>query len=132
MSLTTALAFFTLITISMVLLEIVYTYATQGFGFGFSSNRGTPEYGALAVRIKRALQNQVESAAYIVPALAGAAIAGLEGGGIETAALLIIIGRAAFAILYYTGIPFVRVPAFLMATLPTFYLACMLVTSLAS
>lgn len=129
MSLVTALAVFTLITLMMVGIEIMYTYATQGFGFGFSANRGTPGYGPFAIRIKRAYQNQVESAAYIVPVLAGGAIAGLQGGGVETAALLIIIGRAAFAVLYYSGVPFIRVPAFVLGTVPAFYLAYLLLST---
>ncbi|MBL4726105.1 MAG: MAPEG family protein, partial [Rhizobiaceae bacterium] len=62
------------------------------------------------MRIQRAYQNQVESAAYVVPVLAAGALVGLEGSGAETAALLIILGRIAFALLYYTGIPFIRVP----------------------
>lgn len=48
----------------------------------------------------------------------------------ETAALLIVLGRAAFSILDYTGIPFVRVPAFVLGTFPTLYIVAMLLTSL--
>lgn len=122
MSLLTALALFGVITLALVGFEIMFTYATQGFGFGFSSNRPQVELSPFAIRVKRTLQNQIESAAYIVPALAAAHFAGLRGGGVELAALLIVVGRAAFALLYYTGVPFIRVPAFVMVNLSCIYL----------
>lgn len=132
MSFTTALVAFGGITLAMLGLEIMYTYATQGFSYGFSSNRAAVEQSAFALRIKRAYQNQVESAAYGVPVLAAAAVFGLQGAGVETAALLFVMGRAAFAILYYTGITFIRVPAFLVSTLSIFYIVYSLLTSAAS
>ena len=123
MTFITALVVFGIITLLMLGLEITTTYAVQGFGFGFSANRGTVESPALALRIKRAYQNQIESAAYGVPILAAAALTNLQFGGAEFAAMLFVIGRGAFAILYYTGIPFIRVPAFVMGTLSIFYIA---------
>ena len=130
MSFLTALVLFGILTLLMLGFEIMFTYATKGIGFGFSANRSpSTEYSPLALRIKRAYQNQIESAAYGVPILAAAAFSDLESGSAETAALLFIVGRAAFAILYYTGVSFVRVPAFLMSTLSTFYIAYVLLNS---
>lgn len=129
MSFVTALIAFGIVTLLMLGLEIMTTYATQGFTFGFSANRADVERPPLALRIQRAYQNQVESAAYGVPILAAAAISGLQFGGAETAALMFVAGRAAFAVLYYTGIPFIRVPAFLLGTLSIFYIAYGLVVS---
>lgn len=123
MSFLTALVAFGVLTLILLGVEIMFTYATQGFGYGFSANRGAVERSALGLRIQRAYQNQVESAAYGVPVLAVAAISGLQGSSAEIAALLFVLGRAAFAVLYYTGIPFVRVPAFLLSTLSVFYIA---------
>lgn len=123
MTFITALVLFALLTLILLGNEILYTYATQGFGYGFSANRGNVERSPLALRIQRAYQNQIESAAYGVPVLAAAAITDLQGTGAQTAALIFIIGRTAFAVLYYTGIPFIRVPAFLMGTLSIFYIA---------
>ncbi|MDE2596445.1 MAG: MAPEG family protein [Sphingomonadales bacterium] len=117
-----ALAWFGLITITLVAIEIMYTYATQGFGFGFSSNRPVVELSPFGTRMKRTLQNHIESAGYIVPALAVAHLSGLQGSGIALAALLIVIGRAAYVVLYYSGIPFIRVPAFTLGTLSSLYL----------
>lgn len=122
MSFLSALALFGLVTIALVAFEIMYTYATRGFGFGFSSNRPHVELSKFGVRMKRTLQNHVESAVYIVPALAAAHLAGLHGFGPELAALLIVAGRAAYALLYYTGIPFIRLPAFALGTMPSIYL----------
>ena len=82
----------------------------------------------MALRIQRAYQNQVESAVYGVPVLAAAAITGLESGSAETAALLFIIGRGAYALLYYSGISFVRVPAFALGVLSTIYIAYVLLS----
>lgn len=123
-----ALICFSVLTLMMISFEITFTYATQGFGYGFSSNRTVVEISPLATRIKRALQNQTESAVYIVPVLAAGALMGVQGQGVETATLLIILGRAAFALLYYSGIPFARVPAFGLATFSTLYIAYVLVT----
>ncbi len=125
MTFITALAAFALISLALVGGSIFYTYATQGFGFGFSSNRGTPEVSAFATRLKRSLQNHTESAGYVVPALAVGMFAGLEGAGVELAALLVIVGRAAFPVLYLSGVSFIRVPAFLLATLSSLYLLIM-------
>jgi len=123
MTFITALVLFALLTLILLGNEIFYTYATQGFGYGFSANRGPVERSPLALRIQRAYQNQIEAAAYGVPVLAAAAVTGLEGSGPQIAALTFIIGRTAFAVLYYTGITFVRVPAFLMGTLSILYIA---------
>jgi uncharacterized MAPEG superfamily protein len=122
MTFTTALISFAFLTMILITIDIMFTYATQGFAFGFSSNRGTPELSALGTRMKRALQNHIESTAYVVPALAAGALSGLQGYGPELAALLIIVGRALFPPLYWTGIPFIRVPAFSLAALSSAYI----------
>jgi len=129
MSLITALALFGLLTLVLVGLEIMFTYATQGFAFGFSANRGVVERSPLGLRMQRTYQNHVESAAYGVPVLAAGAFAGLQGTGVEIAALLFVVGRTAFAVLYLTGIPIIRVPAFVAGTLSTLYIAYALFTS---
>jgi uncharacterized MAPEG superfamily protein len=130
MTFISALIAFGVITLLMLGLEIMTTYATQGFGFGFSSNRKIVERPPLALRIARAYQNQIESAAYSVPILTAAAVTGLQFSGAETAALLFVVGRATFAVLYYTGISFIRVPAFLVGTLSIFYIAFGLIVSM--
>lgn len=123
MTFTTALLAFGLLTIILVGIEIMFTYATLGFAHGFSANRANLEKSALGKRISNAYRNQVESAAYGVPILAAAAITGLQGNGVETAAMLFVLGRLAFTILYFTGITFVRIPAFMVSTLSIFYIA---------
>lgn len=128
MTLIASLTAFGLLTFAMVGFEIFFTYATQGFAFGFSSNRKAVDYTAFATRIKRALQNQTEAASYGVPILAAAAFAGLTGG-VETAAMLFVAGRTAFVLLYYTGITFVRVPAFLVSSLSILYILYALLTT---
>ncbi len=123
MTFTTALALFAVLTLVMLGIEIMFTYATQGFGYGFSANRGEVEHSALALRIKHAYQNQIESAAYGVPVLTAAAMTGLESSSAQMAALIFVLGRAAFAVLYYTGITFIRVPAFVMGSFSSLYIA---------
>ena len=129
MSVITSLVLFGLLTLILVGTEIMFTYATQGFGYGFSSNRGAVERSPFALRIQRTLQNHVEAAAYGVPVLGAAAIAGLQGTDVELAALIFILGRAGFVVLYYSGISFIRVPAFVMGTLSTLYIAYALFVS---
>jgi len=120
----TALTLYSLLTLIMLTIEIMMTYAAQGFSYGFSSNRSTTtEHSPIALRIQRAYRNQVESVAYGVPILAAAALSGLESSSAETAALLFVVGRAAYAVLYYSGVTFIRVPAFMLSTLSTLYIA---------
>lgn len=123
MTFVTALTLFALLTLILLATEIMFTYATQGFGYGFSANRGVVERSPLALRIQRTYQNHVESAAYGVPVLAAAALSGLDSSSAETAALIFVVGRAAFAVLYYSGITFIRVPAFVMGTVSILYIA---------
>lgn len=123
MPITSALILFGFFTLILIGIEIFFTYATQGFLYGFSANRGPIERSPLALRIQRTYQNQVEAAAYSVPVLAAAAVLGLQGADVETAALLFIVGRVAFSFLYFTGVSFIRVPAFLLGTLSTLYIA---------
>ena len=124
MSFQSALIYFGAITLFMVMIEIMFTYATKGFAFGFSSNRDPQtEFSGLAMRIKNAYRNQVESAAYIVPILVVAAMSDLQSESAQIAALFIVIGRAMFAVLYYVGIPFARVVGFSMASFATLFIA---------
>ena len=123
MSFELALIGFAFVTMTALTIEIAYAYISQGFGYGFSSNRPMVERGALGLRIQRAYQNQVESAAYIVPVLAGATFLGVTGEGPALAAAAIIFGRAAFVLLYYTGIPFIRILGFTCGSLGSLYLA---------
>jgi uncharacterized MAPEG superfamily protein len=125
----TALAAFALTSIAMIGFEIMYTYATQGFGFGFSANRPKVVLSPFAIRVKRALRNQTESAMYIVPLIVAVHLLGLTGSEISLALTLIVFGRMAFVLLYYTGITFIRVPAFVCATLPSVYLGVMVLTA---
>ncbi|WP_415919034.1 MAPEG family protein [Tateyamaria sp. SN6-1] len=122
MSFELALIGFALVTMTALTVEIAYAYISQGFGYGFSSNRPMVDRGALGLRIQRAYQNQVESAAYIVPVLAGAAFLGVTGDGPALAAAVIVFGRAAFVLLYYTGIPFIRILGFTCGSLGSLYL----------
>ncbi|WP_299621727.1 MAPEG family protein [uncultured Tateyamaria sp.] len=118
-----ALIGFALVTMTALTIEIVYAYVTQGFSYGFSSNRPVIERSALGLRLQRAYQNQIESAAYIVPVLSGAALLGVTGEGPALAAAIIVFGRAAFVLLYYTGIPFIRILGFSCGSLGSLYLS---------
>lgn len=130
MEYTTALYSIGLITFALMFIEINFTYATQGFAFGWSSNRSTTvEYSALALRIRNAYNNQVESVTYSVPVFATAALVGLESSGAETAALIFVIGRAIYGPLYYIGIGGLRLIGFGMGTLSILYISYVLATS---
>ena len=106
--------------------EILYTYATQGIGFGFSSNRPSVDKSPLALRIQRAYQNQVEAAAYIVPILGAAVFFDLDTSAAQITAAVIVFGRIAFILLYYTGIPFVRILGFMGGSFGSLYMAYLL------
>lgn len=118
----TALILFAILTLVLLSTEIMFTYATQGFGYGFSSNRAPVARSPFAVRIQRTYLNQVEAASYAVPILGAAAISGLESSSAELAAHLFILGRLAYSVLYYSGLPFVRVLGFLVANLSLLYI----------
>lgn len=129
MEYTTALFGVGLITFLLMFIEVNFTYASQGFAFGWSSDRDPGAvFSPLAQRIKNAYNNQIESTAYTVPVLAAAAIVGLESSSAETAAMILVIGRAIYGPLYYTGIPGARLVGFGMATLSTLFIAYKLLT----
>ncbi len=130
MEYTTALFFIGLITFVLLFVEVNFTYATQGFAYGWSNNRDpSATFSPLAQHIKNAYNNQVESAAYSVPVFAAAALTGLENSGAEIAALIYVIGRAIYGPLYYTGLPGARLVGFGMGSLSMIYIIFALVTS---
>ena len=43
--------------------------------------------------------------------------------------LVIVAGRLGFVLLYYTGVPFLRVPFFVMGSFGSLYLAFLILTS---
>ncbi len=107
-----------------MLIEVGHTYLHFGKSYGFSSNR--PSEAAktdFGLRIQRAFQNQIESAAYIVPVLVAAQLSGLESPTAEAAAAILIVGRALFGPLYFAGIPFIRIPAWGMGWISTAVIA---------
>jgi uncharacterized MAPEG superfamily protein len=127
---TTALAALAFLTIALVGMDIMYTYYRKGFAFGFSSNRAPYDPDPFGLRIKRTLQNQVESSAYTIPVLAGAALMGLDAPGLQAAAAILVFGRIGFAVMYYTGLPYMRVPFFVMGTLGALYIGLFVVGAL--
>ena len=130
MTFTLALTLFGLLTIMLLMVEVSYTYLYFGTAFGWSSNRPVnAERSPLGIRIQRTFQNHVETAAYAVPVLGVAAISGLEHGGAQIAALIFIIGRVLFAPLYYTGIPFIRLPAWGAGWISIAYIGAVLLMS---
>lgn len=130
MSITLALVLFGALTLFALTVEVLYTYAAHGFGHGFSSNRPPVERNPLGKRVARAYENQAESASYIVPILASAAIMDLSSPVAQSAALAIICGRAWFVGFYYTGLPFVRLIGFIGGTVGSIVLTILVVQSL--
>lgn len=130
MEFTTALLSLGVISFVMLAVEVNFTYATQGLSFGWSANRPEVTLSPLAQRIKNAYGNQVESISYTVPVLAAAALMGLEHSGAQTAALILVLGRAIYGPLYYTGIPYARLLGFGMGSLSTLYIAVIIFMNL--
>ena len=108
MNLTIALALYGVITLAVIYIDIINTYLTKGFGYGFSSNRPVEQKAGWSLRVERVTRNQGESAAYIVPALVLGIFLDLQGSWAASAAYLIVLGRLGFIITYYAGIPFIR------------------------
>lgn len=130
MEFTTALYAIGLITLILLFVEVNFTYATQGFAYGWSDNRDpNVTFSPLAMRIKNSYNNQVESAAYSVPVLGAAALTGLEHSGAQIAALIYVIGRAIYGPLYISGIPGARLIGFGMGSLSMIYILFVLGTS---
>lgn len=129
MSIPTAFVLFGLLSLLLVGFEIMFTYATRGFGYGFSANREPLDMSAFATRLKRTWQNHVESAAYVLPALLGVHLTGLTSPNVMLATLILLLGRALFIPLYLSGITFIRVPAFVMGTFSSAYLLIMALIS---
>lgn len=130
MPITLALVLFGALTLFALTFEVLYTYATQGFGFGFSSNRPPVERTPFGKRVARAYINQTEAASYIVPILAAAAFVDLSSPLAQYAALAIVFGRAWFVGFYYTGLPFVRLIGFIGGTVGSIVLTILVMQSL--
>ena len=90
----------------------------------------TTSVETLGQRIKNAYSNQVESISYTLPALAGGAIMDIDHAGAHTAALIIVLGRAIFGPLYYSGVPYGHLVGFGMGTVGSIYLYIILFMSL--
>lgn len=120
---TDTLLAFGAITLFALGVEIMYTYATRGIGFGFSSNRPTVELSPLGRRVARAYVDQVEAAAYVVPVLGAATLFGVDTPLAQWAAMAVVAGRAWFVLFYYTGLPFVRLIGFLGGSMGTLVIA---------
>lgn len=131
MAIEMALLWFGVLTLVTLMIEIQSTYIVYGFNYGFSSNRPDVERSGLKLRIGRAYNNQVESASYIAPILAAALFIGAATPAMETAALLVVLARVGFVIMYYTGVHFARVPFFLVSVLALIYMVYGLVTAAA-
>lgn len=130
LTMTAALLGFGAITLFALGVEIMYTYATQGIGFGFSSNRPPVDLSPLGRRIARAYANQAEAAAYVVPVLGAAALLGVNTPAAQLAAAAIVAGRAWFVLFYYTGLPFVRLIGFLGGSMGTLVVAIVTVQAM--
>ena len=130
MDFTTAILCIGLISIIMLVIEVNYTYASQGTAYGWSANRPSVEISPLGQRIKNAYSNQVESISYTLPALAGGAIMDIDHADAHTAALIIVLGRAIFGPLYYSGVPYGRLVGFGMGTVGSIYRYIILLMSL--
>ena len=67
-----------------------------------------------------------------MPILAAAALLGVEGYAAEITASVIVGGRAAFILLYYTGIPFIRILGFVGGSLGSLYMAYLVFLTLSA
>ena len=71
-----------------------------------------------------------EIVSYTLRALAGGAIMDIDHAGAHTAALNIVLVRAIFGPLYYSGVPYGRLVRFGMGTVGSIYLHIILFMSL--
>lgn len=122
MSALTGLFAFAALSIVLVSFSVLYTYASLGFGYGFSANRPEVAKSAFYQRLNRTYMNHVENAALAVPLLAGIALLGLDSPEIRTGVLLLILARIGFAVGYLSGIPYARLPFFAVGSLTSLYL----------
>lgn len=63
-----------ILTLAVLGVEIMYTYMSQGFRYGFSANRPAVEVTPFGQRLKNSYQNQIECVAYGLPILTTAAL----------------------------------------------------------
>lgn len=123
MPLEKALLILGMMAMATILFEILYVYATRGFGFGFAANRPPVERTAFGKRVSNIYQNQVEAVTYMGSVLAAALFMGVDSDAVQFAALVMVIGRAGFILTYFTGVHFVRVPFFVMGAVSTAFIA---------
>jgi uncharacterized MAPEG superfamily protein len=129
MSAVTGLFVFAAMSFALVSFSVLYTYASQGFGYGFSANRPQVEKSAFYRRVDRTYMNHVENAALVVPLLAAIALLGLDSPEIRTGVLVLILARIGFALGYLSGIPYARLPFFMAGSLTSLYLLYVAMTN---
>jgi uncharacterized MAPEG superfamily protein len=122
MSAITGLFVFAAMSFVLVSFAVLYTYASLGFGYGFSANRPQVEKSAFYRRVDRSYMNHVENAALVVPLLGVIALLGLDSPEIRTGVLVLICARIGFVIGYMSGIPYARLPFFMAGSLTSLYL----------
>jgi uncharacterized MAPEG superfamily protein len=113
---------------ALVSFAVLYTYASLGFRYGFSANRPEVEKSAFYRRVDRSYMNHVENAALVVPLLAGIALLGLDSPEIRTGVLVLIVARIGFVLGYMSGIPYARLPFFMVGSLASLYLMYLAMT----
>jgi uncharacterized MAPEG superfamily protein len=81
---------------------------------------------AWAVRMKAAHYNTVENMVVFGPLAVAVVVSGLANEATATAAMLFVLSRIAYIVIYTLGIPGLRTLAFLVGWLATVYLALVL------
>lgn len=104
----TMLIYAVLIFFALLVVQVLLTIMNQGLIWGVGNRDNAPEKTTLQHRIDRAVTNNVEGLALFTPVVLTAAVAGISTGMTETGALLFVLSRAAYPLVYAISIPFVR------------------------
>ncbi|HBS41980.1 MAG TPA: hypothetical protein DEA26_04820 [Oceanospirillales bacterium] len=105
----TALLFFSVMTLFMILMQAIIAMNDYGLPYVLG-NRDTPpgSESLLVNRLERAIRNNIESAIIFAPLILIAAITHISNMAIQWGAIVFVGSRLAYAFLYAFGISGVR------------------------
>ena len=84
------------------------TPLNQGFGWGLGARDETRDFSVLQGRMRRVIANHIEGIMIFVPLIVVAHLAGVSTGMTQTGAVLFVLSRIAYTVVYALGLPYVR------------------------
>lgn len=116
------LALYGLLVLIILVVQVLTAWAQVGLPMLARPRDDMPRLTGMAGRMERCLSNSVVAMALFAPAVLILALREATGGGTLLAAQLFLLARAAYAVIYPAGIPWLRTGVWALCFLATLYL----------